>query len=109
MNYTWKILKLGLKDQLNQDGQLLENAVVNVKWRRIGEDTDGSRVSYVGNTNFSAANVSVADFTNLNDLTSTQVISWLESSLEDSEVARINEQITRRIEKNRVQNIKPNW
>jgi len=108
VNYTWKILRLGLKDQLNQDGQLLENAVVNVKWRRIGEDTDGSRASYVGNTSFSAASVSAADFTNLNDLTNTQVITWLETALE-GDLARIDSQITRRIEKNRVQNIKPNW
>jgi hypothetical protein len=108
VNYTWKILRLGLKDQLNQDGQLLENAVVNVKWRRIGEDTDGSRASYVGNTSFSAASVSAADFTNLNDLTNTQVIAWLETALE-GDLVRIDSQITRRIEKNRVQNIKPNW
>lgn len=109
MNYTWKILRLGLQDQINQDGQLLENAVVSVKWRRVGEDTDGVRASYVGNTKFSAASLSAADFTNLTDLTNLQVIEWLESALQDGEITRIDKQINRKIEKNRVRNIKPGW
>lgn len=109
MNYAWKILKLGLQDQLNHEGQLLENAVVSVKWRRTGVDTDGVSASYVGNTTFSAANVTAADFTNLNDLTNEQVISWLEEAIGLNELNRINAQIDKKVERNRVRSIKPAW
>jgi len=81
VNYTWRILKLGLQDELNSEGTLLENSVVNVKWRRHATDTDGTKASYVGNTNFSAADTAAADFVALNDLTNVQVVAWLEESI----------------------------
>lgn len=109
MNYTWKILRLGLKDELNHEGTLLENAVVEVKWKRTGVDTDGVTATYVGNSKFSAANTAAADFTSHNDLTNAQVIEWLENAIEPGEIARIEAQIARKIERNRVRNIKPNW
>lgn len=109
MNYTWKILKLGLQDQLNHEGHLHENVVVNVKWRRTGVDTDGVTASYVGNTPFSATNVTAADFTNVNDLTNDQLIAWLEDELESGELQRIDAQIEKKIERNRVRSIKPSW
>ena len=109
MNYTWRILELGLQDELNQEGTLLENSVVNVKWRRHATDTDGVTASYVGNTKFSAAQTAAADFIALNDLTNTQVIGWLEDSIEDEELTRINEQLTTKINRNRMRQIKPGW
>jgi hypothetical protein len=109
VNYTWRILKLGLQDELNSEGTLLENSVVNVKWRRHATDTDGTQASYVGNTNFSAADTAAADFVALNDLTNVQVVAWLEESISDAEIARINEQLNIKINRNRTRQIKPGW
>ena len=109
MNYTWRITKLGLLDQLNHEGVLHENAVVSVQWKRIAVDTDGTKASYVGNSEFSAKTVSEEDFVSVNQLTSEQVIGWVKNSISPKELERIDAQINRKIERNRARKIAPNW
>jgi hypothetical protein len=109
VNYTWRIIKLGLNDQLNQDEILLENAVVKVQWKLIAEDIDGVKASYVGTTNLNASTVSADQFISLNDVTSAQVISWIQNVLAGPEQHRINKQLDARIERNRLRVIRPNW
>lgn len=109
MNYNWRIIKLGLNDQLNQDGVLLENAIVQVQWKLIAEDTDGTKASYLGNTKLDAANIPAEEFVALNDVTSEQVIGWVQSGIHPNELERINKQLDAKIERNRVRKIKPNW
>lgn len=109
MNYNWRIIKLGLSDQLNQDGVLLENAVVQVQWKLIAEDTDGSKASYVGNTALSANHVSANKFVSLNNVTSAEVIGWIQAAVAGTELDRINKQLDTKIEKNRLREIRPNW
>jgi hypothetical protein len=109
VNYNWRIIKLGLSDQLNQDGVLLENAVVQVQWKLIAEDTDGVRASYVGTTALNASSIPANQFVPLNDVTSAQVITWLQDILAGTEQARINKQLDAKIERNRLRTIKPNW
>lgn len=109
MTYTWRIIKLSLQDELNQDGVLLENSVVNIKWKYKGEDTDGSSASYVGNTKLSAANVSADDFILYNSVTNDIALGWITDNMTADELTRIQAQITAKIEKNRVQKVRPNW
>lgn len=109
MNYTWRIIKLGLSDQLNQDGILFENAVVQVQWKIIAEDADGVQSSYVGNTSLNANSISANQFVPLNDVTSSQVISWIQAILAGPEQDRINKQLEARIERNKLREIRPNW
>lgn len=109
MNYSWRIIKLGLNDQLNQDGVLLENAVVQVQWKLIAEDTDGVRASYVGNTSLNVNSVSADEFVSLNDVTANQVISWIQEALSGVEQDRINKQLDAKIERKRLREIRPNW
>lgn len=109
MNYNWRVIKLGLSDQLNQDEVLLENAVVQVQWKLIAEDTDGVRASYVGTTNLNASTVSADQFVSLSDVTSAQVISWIQNALAGTEQDRINKQLEARIERKRLREIRPNW
>ena len=35
MNYTWEILKLGTLDQTNSDGDVLADAIISIKWKKI--------------------------------------------------------------------------
>ncbi len=100
---------MGLSDQLNQDGVLLENAVVQVQWKLIAEDTDGVRASYVGTTALNASSIPANQFLPLNDVTSAQVITWLQDILSGTEQDRINKQLDAKIERNRLRTIKPNW
>lgn len=109
MNYNWRIIKLCLNDQLNQDEILLENAVVQVQWKLIAEDTDGVRASYVGTTALNASLVSAEQFISLGSVTSAQVISWVQAAVAGTEQDRINKQLDAKIERNRLRRIKPNW
>lgn len=109
MNYNWRIIKFSLSDQLNQDGVLLENAIVNVQWKLIAEDIDGIRASYVGNTALNASSIPANQFVPLNDVTSAQVVGWLQSVLSGVELDRINKQLDAKIERNKQRTIKPNW
>ena len=109
MNYTWRITKLGLRDELNGDNVLLENAIVRVQWKRIAEDTDGTTATYLGHTDLVASNISESDFTSLNDVTKAQVIAWVEASLTAGQVSRIHKQLESKIERNRLRTITPSW
>ena len=109
MNYTWRITKLGLRDELNLDDVLLENAVVQVQWKRIAEDTDGVSASYLGSTTLNPSSVSAASFIALNDINKEQAIAWVEGSLSTSELAKIDNQLIEKVERNRLRTIRPNW
>lgn len=109
MNYNWRIVKLGLNDQLNQDGVLLENAIVQVQWKLTAEDTDGTKASYLASTTLDATNISAEDFVAVNSVSSEQVIGWVQSNLSSTEMDRINKQLDVKVERNRVRKIKPNW
>lgn len=108
MNYTWKISKLGLTDQMSTDDVLLENAIVNVKWKRIATDTDGLKASYLGNTDLNADILS-ADFVALNDVTSENVTSWIEAAITANGIAKIDAKLEAKIERKRLRNISPSW
>lgn len=109
MNYTWQILNLGLKDQINQEGKLLEDAIVYIRWKKIAEDADGTKVSYVGQTELSAANVSSASFINLNTVSKEDVVSWIEASLIKREKANIEKILLKKIEKSKLKTYTPSW
>lgn len=109
MTYTWHILKLDLQDELNHEGTLLTNSIVNIKWKRVATDTDGRVASYLGNTKLSAANVAAADFVALNDVTNAMATQWVTDSLSSSELERINSQLENRIERQRSNTVTPSW
>jgi hypothetical protein len=109
VNYTWHISKLGLKDQINQEGQLLEDAIVYVHWKKIAEDTNGTKVSYVGETELSASNVSSDSFINLNLVSKEDVISWVENSLSKRDKENIEKILLKKIEKSKLRKYTPSW
>lgn len=108
MNYTWKISKLGLTDQMSTDNVLLENAIVNVKWKRVATDTDGLKSSYLGSTDLNASMVE-ADFVALNDVTAENVTSWIEEVITAEGITKIDSNLATKIERKRLRNISPSW
>lgn len=109
MDYQWRVVRLGLKDELSADGVLLEKSIVDVRWKKIATDTDGTTASYVGQTTLSAANDPAANFINYADVKEADVISWVQAALSDSDINMINNILNKKIEKNRIVTQKPNW
>ena len=109
MNYSWRIIKLSLQDELNGDNVLLENAIVRVQWKRVAEDTDGTSASYLGFTDLNPSTTSAADFTALNDVTKVLVVEWIEEALTPTGIARVNTKLGIKVEKNRLNTITPSW
>ena len=109
MNYSWKISKLGLDDELNNDGVLLENSIVQIHYKRIAVHDDGTSSSYVGKCYFSAKSTAAADFVPLNSVTNVMAQSWLTNSLGSDEINKIDTALAAKIERKRVKIVKPGW
>ena len=99
MNYSWEIIKLHTREQTNADGDALADAVVKIKWRRTGVDTDDNSAKVVGYTILSAEDVAEGDFTSFADLTEEKVVGWLNSSISSSEIEAYNLKIQESINK----------
>lgn len=109
MNYTWEIINLSTKNQTNSDGVLLENAVVNVQWKRIGVDADGNEASYLAQSAFTAENVAAGSFVPFESLTKDIVVGWIENDLGELQLELIQNTIQKRINKNTMVKRSPPW
>ncbi|MGY8865092.1 MAG: DUF7936 family protein [Methylophagaceae bacterium] len=87
MTYTWQIVKFDTKDQINSEGVTLSDAVVTVKWRRVGTDSDNNSAAVVGYTTLSAAPDDVLDFDAFATLTKETVVGWLETTMSANLIA----------------------
>lgn len=109
MNYSWEVLNLSTENRVDQNGELLENAVVHVKWRKTGTDDLGRKASFLGRTqlDLTADSVTSESFIDFANLTKDVVVSWIESNANQDEV---NAAIQRRINKDNVEvNRTPPW
>jgi|TARA_B110000259_G_C13988289_1_gene391396 hypothetical protein len=97
MTYTWQIVNFETRDQTNSEGLTLSDAVVKVKWRRVGVDSDDNSATVVGYTVLSAEDCLQENFSAFADLTEAQVISWLESNMSDDLIASYNTKIQDKI------------
>ena len=109
MNYKWEVVNLSTKNQTNGDGVLLENAVVNVQWKRIGTDNDGNEATYLGQSAFTAENVPEGSFVPFESLTKDIVVGWIKNDLGDLQLELIQNTIQKRINKNTMVKRSPPW
>lgn len=98
--YTYAVERLKVKDEVNNDGVTLRNAVCNTYWTITGEDEDGNVATWSGATPFTAAEVGEDDFTDFADLTEAEVVGWIRNVVENdaSYLAHINEQLQKQID-----------
>jgi hypothetical protein len=99
MEFSWEIVSMATKDETNVDGVVLQNAVVQIQWKRIGTDGNGVTHNFLGNSFMTAENVSEENFVPFFSLTKEIVVSWLENKLGSGELDKIDEIIAKRIEK----------
>ena len=97
LTYTWSIVKVGTKDQVNSSNEVLSDAIVYVQWKKVGTDNLDNSATYVGETELSAESVAASDFTAYNDVTNETIIDWLEATITDAQMAKIDNVIAKKI------------
>jgi len=109
MTYTWEILKLGTLDQTNDAGEVLADAIVSVKWKKIATNDANKKASYVSTTKLDLSTTSAADYIALDDVNKANVIEWVEEALGADKIATINTILDSKVEQNTMTMITPNW
>ncbi len=109
MNYTWEILKLGTLDQTNDDGEVLADAIISVKWKKIATNDANKKASYVSTTKLDLSTTSAADYVALDNVSKADVIAWVEEALGADKIATINNILDSKVEQNTMTMITPNW
>jgi|TARA_B110000977_G_C11052605_1_gene482883 hypothetical protein len=99
MSWTFQVVNFETRDQTNSEGVVLSDAVVKVKWRRVGIDLDGRTASCVGYTVLSAANCPADQFSAFADLTEEEVTGWLESNMSEDLIRSYDNSIIEKINK----------
>ena len=91
--YTWKIYAVGRNTALGD----LENVVKTVKWELTGTSEDGHVGRFHGNStlNFNPDN----EFIPFEQLSEEQIIGWIESHLDETEMAAYKRAVDLEIER----------
>ena len=109
MNYSWNICSLDTRDEINNDGSTLENAVVSITWQKIATNTDGVTSAYLGKTELSASEVSVDSFVSFSNLTEEAVLGWVQNSLSQSKMDAIDATLLRKMQRSASVKRNPPW
>ncbi len=99
VTYSWEILPpLKYRDVVNENGELLKDAIFQTYWRKTGADAKGNTGSFDGGTPLSASKVPASNFTSLESLNSETVLGWVKALVIDEYEEHVNEQILAEIE-----------
>ena len=98
LTYTWKVTGIKTRDEVNEQGETLQNAVVQTYWQKIGTDADGNEGTFSGATPFTAANVPAGEFVPLAELTEETVIDWIQDIVVGSYEEHVNGMIQKQID-----------
>lgn len=98
ITYTWKVTGVKTKNQVNEEGATLQDAVVQTYWQKIGTDENGNEGSFSGATPFTAANVPQGSFVPFASLTEATVLGWIQSVVTGSYEEHVNSKIAQQIE-----------
>jgi hypothetical protein len=92
MEYTWKI-----KSLVKQNTDDLDNVIIGTRWTVTGTNEDGITGEFQGATPLELDSASVENFTAFENLTETQVLSWIQSKVSGSAPTSYWDHITERI------------
>lgn len=102
MTYTWQIVEVGTKDAVNTDNDVLNDAIVEVTWKKTGVDVSDNSAVYVGTTELDPTSTPASSFIGYDSVTSSNIIDWLEATITEGEMERIDATIAKKIEKAQV-------
>ena len=92
ITYTWKIDMMHTQSKLG-----VQNAVTEIHWSKTGTDETEATGRYPGCTKFNLEEIAAlsasGNFTPLNSLTETQVLTWIQATISDEDMAFIDTQI----------------
>ena len=82
---------------------------MQIHYKRIATDDDGTTSSYVGTCYFSAKAKAAADFIALNNVTNVLALAWLEESLGEEQINKIDTALAGKVARKKVRLVKPGW
>lgn len=109
LTFTWKVISIKVKDEVNADGVVLPRAVCQVSWQKTGTDSAGNSGMFNGVSSLTASEVSEGDFVAFENLDEPTVISWVQADLTDVSDCRANEVIQRQIDQSSVSDAAMPW
>lgn len=95
---TFTVTNLVTKNEVNNDGVVLPNAVCQTQWKAEYTDEDGCTGFFAGATPFSASNLSEEEFMQLDTLTEEVVIGWIKGIIDEKYLNHISGMILRQID-----------
>ena len=109
LTYTWKVTGIKTRDEVNAEGETLQNAVVQTYWQKIGTDADGNEGTFSGATPFTAKDVPAGAFVPLAELTEETVIGWIQAVVVGSYEEHVNGMIQKQIDDKTITDAKLPW
>lgn len=100
LTLSYAVTGLKVKDEVNNEGVTLENAVCQTYWKVTGTDAAGNRAEWSGATPFTAATVPSDSFVSFAELQEETVIGWIQKVVESDAgyENHIREQLQRQID-----------
>jgi hypothetical protein len=95
--YKWSVTSLKVRDEVNEEGETLTNAVVQTYWKLEGTDENGNTGEFSGATPFTAKNVPAGSFVAFAELTEETVLGWIKNVVNGDQSYK--EHIDRQIQK----------
>ena len=104
ITYTWKVTDL----QTN-NSDTLQNVVVHTRWTKTGTDENGNSGMFAGATPFKISDVNPKTFKPLNELTESEVLSWIQAVVTGYYEEHVNTKIAEQISKKSIVNQPLPW
>lgn len=108
MTYEWSITGLRKRNQVNNDGDTLEGAIVQTYWKCVGtDDVTGDVGEFPGATPFTAVNVPAGSFKQFSQLTEDDVLGWVRAYVDNDSTywAHIQERIDKQIDERAIEDV----
>lgn len=109
LTYTWKVTGIKTRDEVNEQGETLKNAVVQTYWQKIGTDGDSNEGTFSGATPFTAANVPAGEFVPLAELTEEIVLGWIQAVVVGGYKEHVDSMIQKQIDDKTINDVPLPW
>lgn len=109
LTYTWKVTGIKTRDEVNEQGETLKNAVVQTYWQKIGTDSDSNEGTFSGATPFTAANVPAGEFVPFAELTEETVLGWIQAVVVGGYKEHVDSMIQKQIDDKTINDVPLPW